>query len=73
LKLIHVAPVPCPCYIKLEAFDKQYADRPLGVGSVVECDCGQRYTLTDSQREGPAWVKQVIPLRDKITMTTMRD
>lgn len=60
IKVIHAAPIPCRCYDKLAVFD-QDTTLKLGIGSIVECDCGQRYTLADSQREGQHWVKQVIP------------
>lgn len=60
IKVIVAAPVPCPCYDKLAVFDRDTTLK-LGIGSIVECDCGQRYTLADSQRDGQHWVKQFMP------------
>lgn len=57
IKVIKAAPVPCPCHQKLAQFD-QDTTLTLGVGSIVECDCGTQYTLADSQRDGLHWVKR---------------
>jgi hypothetical protein len=61
MKLIHHAKDPCRCHDKLEEYEKGLAEGVvLGVGSIVECDCGERYKLIDDQREGPFW-KRIIP------------
>lgn len=77
MKVIERVEPPCPCPSKLWDFYNSQADddgrAALGLGSVVECDCGQAYTLSESQRDGRYWVKRVTPLRAKVTMTTLRD
>lgn len=50
MKIIHENPAPCLCNIKRDQFLAQrqqsgFAD--LGVGSVVECDCGAQYMLSE--------------------------
>jgi hypothetical protein len=61
MKLIHHAKDSCRCPDKIVEYERGLAEGVvLGVGSVVECDCGERYKLTDDQREGPFW-KRVIP------------
>jgi hypothetical protein len=58
MKVVHHVNPPCDCHPKIEQFALERADagHPLGLGSIVECDCGQEYRLTDSQRDGAHWV-----------------
>lgn len=37
------------CHVELASLE----DKP--IGTVAECDCGQRYRLTSDQRDGPYW------------------
>lgn len=74
MKVIHNRPQPCSCTEKLWDYLIELQGQHgtvLGIGSIVECDCGQRWTLSESQRDGRFWVKRV--LRDKLTMTTLRN
>lgn len=43
MKVIHAAPLKCPCLEKLGDFASEH--RNLGHGSIVECDCGTQYKL----------------------------
>lgn len=57
---------PHPCMNLLWDFYNTQVDETglalLGVGSIVECDCGSQYTLSDSQRDGKFWVKVIRPI-----------
>lgn len=68
MKLIDEKPPACPCQHKLWDFYDQ-AGRTWGIGTKVECDCGQQYVLAESQGDGKFW--QRLRLRDKITMTVL--
>lgn len=61
---------PCACTTKLWDFYAVLADEgtTLGVGSVVECDCGAHYVLSESQYDGKFWKKIG---RDTETVTIM--
>lgn len=62
MKLIKAVEPPCPCMVKLwEFYNTQVDDNgnaTLGIGSIVECDCGQEYTFSDTQRDGKFWIKR---------------
>ena len=62
MKLIKAVPPPCPCQIKIHEFYLTQVDEngnpTLGVGSVVECDCGQNWVLTDFPTQGKVWVRK---------------
>lgn len=59
MKLIKRNEPPCPCMTKLWDFYQLNADQGviLGIGSVVECDCGTCYALDNSQFDGNFWKK----------------
>lgn len=63
MKLIKAVGPECPCITRLWEFYNAQADEDgkplLGTGTVVECDCGKRYTLTDSQRDGKYWHRSI--------------
>ncbi len=59
MKVVYSRPPECRCTEKLWDFYNAQ-DPALGVGSIVECDCGQRWTLSDSQRDGKFWIKKVL-------------
>lgn len=60
MKLIKRVEPPCPCVAKLYEFAQSQADT-LYLGSQVECDCGQLYTMTESQRDGFFWTRAYRP------------
>lgn len=61
MKLIKRVDPPCPCLIKVHEFYLAQADEDgnntLGVGSIVECDCGQNWQLQDFRTQGKQWVR----------------
>ncbi len=76
MKLIKKVDPACPCLIKIYDFIQDQFDEHgnslLGVGSVVECDCGQQWQLQDFRTQGRQWVrvgKQ--KLADKVDVVTV--
>lgn len=77
MKLIKRVEPPCPCPIKLHEFHLTQADKDgnnaVGVGSVVECDCGQNWQLQDFRTQGKMWVRvgrdYPLPLANRDVMT----
>lgn len=61
MKLIKKVEPACPCLIKIYDFIQDQFDEHgnslLGVGSVVECDCGQHWQLQDFRSQGKQWVR----------------
>jgi len=44
------------CRPELDAeFAALVAAREIGVGTIVECSCGQQFRLQESQRDGLGW------------------
>lgn len=44
MKIIHEVPPPCGCHVKLEEFRRERGGS-WGLGTIVQCDCGQHYLL----------------------------
>lgn len=65
MKLIKQVDPPCPCQIKIHEFSLTQVDENgnsiLGVGSVVECDCGQHWVYMDFPGQGKVWVRKGRP------------
>lgn len=65
MKLIKQVDPPCPCQIKIHEFFLTQVDEngnsTLGVGSVVECDCGQHWVYMDFPGQGKVWVRKGRP------------
>lgn len=57
MKLINNPPLPCRCRERIAAFLGERGTTGLRIGSIIECDCGKQYKLTDDQRDGPYWAK----------------
>lgn len=53
MKIITAKPL-VPHYCRTE-IAKDPRSKELGVGSLVECDCGKKYELKSDQREGRFW------------------
>lgn len=54
MKTLVAAKPPCNCYAKLDAHALK---ENLYLGSIVECDCGRRYKLSEDQRDGRYWAQ----------------
>lgn len=57
MRIVHREPRRCPCDKKREAFLREEATAGVvfAPGSILECDCGQRFKLIDDQRDGEVW------------------
>lgn len=51
-KLIKEVRRPHDCRGELKA---EFGHLDLWPGSIADCSCGKRFTLKDSQRDGPYW------------------
>lgn len=64
MKVVKEVPPPHPCTTLLWDFYNRQSDDngvpTLGIGSIVECDCGSQYTLSDSQLDGKFWMKRTL-------------
>lgn len=55
VKNVELPKAPCPCRDNLRNFLMEFG--PLGVGSIVECDCGKHYVLGETAGVGFWWTQ----------------
>lgn len=52
-EIVKLVPKPHPCEAEIQTTIGD--PETLGLGTVVECSCGQQFKLEENQREGRYW------------------